>query len=305
MEKMPLVIVITGPTGVGKTDISLDIANHFHGEIINCDASQFKKELNIGTAKIDIQKTKIIHHLIDITNPDENYSIASFQREARKLIGEINARGRTPLLVGGSGLYISACIYDYNLSSSKRGNDVVYESYNNDQLHDLLKEVDYMASKVIHKNNRLRVIRAIEVALDVNGKKMSDNICQMRPVFNYVGICLTTQRDILYKRINERVDQMISAGFIDECQKLMNSNYNLNKITDIGYQDIFSYLRKEKTLPEVCEIIKQSTRRYAKRQMTWFRNKMRLDFVEINYDNLQTTKREIIGLIEKKSKQVQ
>lgn len=286
MEK---VIVITGPTGVGKTELSLKIASMYNGEIINADASQFKKDLNIGTAKIDINSVSVKHHLIDIIEATEMFSINDFQKEARLIIDKIVKDGKTPFLVGGTGLYINACLNEYHLDSSKH--DLMfeekYQDYSNEKLHDVLKEVDYNASLNIHCNNRRRVLRAIELALE--GKSISYNIDGDKPFYDSLIICLNTDREILYDRINKRCKMMLEEGWIEECRSLKEKGIDLQKIKDIGYSDIDLYLNGDISIEQVEEIIAKKTRNYAKRQITWMKNKMKSVFVNIDYDDINNT----------------
>lgn len=287
------VIVITGPTGVGKTDISLEIAKKYNGEIINCDASQFKRDLNIGTAKTVYHNSEIKHHLFDIIDATSNYSIASFQKVARAIIDDCFERNVTPILVGGSGLYINSVIYDYDLTSSERMNEDLYNDYDNEELYNLLLNLDPDTN--IEKNNRRRVIRAIELAN--NGKKISENKTK-EFYYDTIGILLDCNRDILYERINDRVIEMINNGLVDECKGLINKNIDVKKIEDIGYKEIFAYLDGEITINEAIEEIQKKTRHFAKRQMTWFRNKMDLKQFIVNYDNYQETIADICNYID-------
>lgn len=288
------VIVITGPTAIGKTDLSFKICELFNGEIINCDASSFKKDLNIGTAKPDLSKTNIVHHMIDIINYNEFYSISDFQKNARMLIDDIIKRGKTPVLTGGSGLYINSVIYDYKFTDTKRDKES-FNNLTNEEMHKRLEELDYEASLKIPLNNRKRMQRALELALSDN--KISDNICNFDSLYDTRLICLTTERDILYDRINKRVDLMIKNGLIDECKDLINKGYDLQGVTDIGYKEIYSYLKGECTLEDATDEIKKKTRHFAKRQLTWFRNKMNCKFVEMDYDNINNTINKIIEIV--------
>lgn len=291
------VIVITGPTGVGKTDISLKLCEMFNGEVINSDASQFKRELNVGTAKIDLTKTNIVHHLIDVINYDEMYSINDFQLNARKIITSINDEGKIPFLVGGSGLYINACLNDYDLECPKRDEDIEskYYGFTNEDLHKVLEELDYETSKLIHANNRRRVLRAIELA--ENGKSISENQNGSKALYDSLVICINTDRDTLYERINKRVLVMLENGWIDECKYLLENKKDVSKIKDIGYQEVFDYLRGNISKEEMIEVISKKTRNYAKRQLTWMRNKMNCVFVLMDYENPQKTLDEITELI--------
>lgn len=289
------VVVITGPTAIGKTALSLKLCEYFNGEVINADASQFKKELNIGTAKIDLKSVNVKHHLIDVIGPMDNYSISDYQINARKLIEEISSNGKLPFVIGGSGLYINALMYDYQFNAPIR-DDSVYDNFSNDELFDLLKVLDYQASLKIPVSNRKRLIRAVELAK--SGNKISENVCDMSPVYPSKFICLTCDREILYQRINKRVDIMFDDGWIDECISLRSKGYELDKIGDIGYKEINDYLNGLITIEQAKELIKQRTRHYAKRQMTWFRNKMDCIFVEMDYNNPDETFNSIVNIIQ-------
>ena len=293
---MDKVIVIVGPTAVGKTDISIEVAKYLNTEIINADASQFRKFLNIGTAKIDQTQTSVKHHLIDIIDPLDDYSIKEFQTEARNLIAALNKQGMIPLLVGGSGLYVNATIFDYNLSNEGRNQveEDKYQNLDNIALHKVLEELDYPTSLKIHPNNRKRVLRAIENAQ--TGIKISENICNNQEIYDALVISLDAERDILYDRINKRVDIMFDNGWLKEAADISNE-YPLSKIKEIGYKEIGEYFDGNLDFDEMKDIIKQNTRHYAKRQITWFKNKINAINVKIDYDNVQTAIDEIIELI--------
>lgn len=280
------VIVLTGPTGVGKTEISLKLAAMFHGEIINADASQVRRKLNIGTAKIDVNTTNIKHHLLDFLDVTENFSIFDYQNMARKQIAELFKNEKVPFLVGGSGLYLNAVLYDYDLSASSRNEEFAqqFAHVSDDDLHKQLQEVDPLAACKIPRNNRRRVLRALEIAMSET-KKISTNITKNSPIYDCLLICFNTERSKLYERINNRVEAMFAAGWIKECQDLIADGIELSQIKDIGYQEIDKYLQGLLTLEQVKAIIKQKTRNYAKRQLTWFRNKMECQFITIDYEN--------------------
>ena len=286
MEK---VIVITGPTAVGKTDISIELVKLFNGEIINCDASQFRKRLDIGTAKIDLSKVEVVHHLIDIIEPTESFSIKDYQVLARNKIDELLTKNVLPFLVGGSGLYINSVLGDYRLENSGRNPDFSnqYKNFSNEDLHKLLESLDYESSVKIHHNNRRRVLRALESSI------LGDKISEKQEGNNYrydsLIICLICERERLYERINKRVDIMLDNGWLEEVISLRNEGIDLNSIKDIGYKELNQYLNNEFTLDETKEIIKQKTRNYAKRQITWFKNKMPCHFIEVDYNNILKT----------------
>lgn len=295
---MDKVVVLTGPTAIGKTQISLDIAKHFKTEIINADASQFRRGLNIGTAKIDLDSVDVVHHLIDIIEIEENFSIKDYQTLARQKITEFKNKGILPFLVGGSGLYINSVIYNYELTDTERDykfEEEKYNSYNNEELHKLLEKLDFEASKTIHPNNRRRVLRAIERAK--MGEKISSFNQGNQLVYDALVIELTTDREVLYDRINQRFNVMIEEGWLKEVKELKRNNIDLTKIKDIGYKELGLYLEGKYEFEEVSELIKKQTRNLAKRQLTWFRNKMATTKVNVDYTNPSHTTNEIIKLI--------
>lgn len=295
---MDKVVVLTGPTAIGKTQISLDIAKHFKTEIINADASQFRRGLNIGTAKIDLDSVDVVHHLIDIIEIEENFSIKDYQTLARQKITEFKNKGILPFLVGGSGLYINSVIYNYELTDTERDykfEEEKYNSYNNEELHKLLEKLDFEASKTIHPNNRRRVLRAIERA--IIGEKISSFNQGNQLVYDALVIELTTDREVLYDRINQRFNVMIEEGWLKEVEELKRNNIDLTKIKDIGYKELGLYLEGKYEFEEVSELIKKQTRNLAKRQLTWFRNKMATTKVNVDYTNPSHTTNEIIKLI--------
>jgi tRNA dimethylallyltransferase len=219
---MKPIIVITGPTAVGKTALSIDLARKFNGEIINADASQMRRDLNIGTAKISIDEMKNVkHHLIDFLDPLDKFSIKEFQKIGRDLIDKIEI----PFIVGGSGLYIQALITDYQLDTSSR-DESQFDNLSNEELHTLLKEQDSEAAVKIHPNNRRRVSRYLEIIRDRGKVQTSHPI----PLYDVLTICLTTDRKILYDNINKRCDQMFVNGWIEECLDLKNKGIDLSLI---------------------------------------------------------------------------
>lgn len=264
------VIVIVGPTGVGKTNISISIARKYNAEIINCDQSQMRKELNIGTAKITKDEMNgIKHHLIDFLNPEDEYSIKDFQDNAREIINNMSC---LPIIVGGSGLYVDAVINNYDLSVSKRNvnTEKKFEALTNEELYQTLYSLNEEAALKTHPNNRKRVLRYLEI-VNENGNLKTNN---SKPYYNALIIFLNKERDILYKNINKRCDEMFVNGWIDEVNSLMKKGYNIDNIKEIGYKDIKKYVYGLISLDETKEKIKKDTRHYAKRQITWFKNKM-------------------------------
>lgn len=280
---MKKVIVITGPTGVGKTDLSIQLAKTFDSEIINADASQFRRGLNIGTAKITVDQMQgVKHHLIDILAPEDDFSIKDYLDIGRKVINEVNH----PFIVGGSGLYIQALITDYKLDDTASRNEEKFIDYTNAELYQLLETLDKNAANKLHPNNRRRVLRYLEIAQE-KGKVTPQ---QNDYLYDVLTICLNRPREVLYQRINSRFELMIADGWIEECQTLINNGVNLNNIKDIGYADISKYLQGLVSFDETKEKIKRKTRNYAKRQMTWFRNKMDCHFIDLENFDLNSLK---------------
>ncbi len=280
------IIVIVGPTAVGKTSLSIEVAEQFDGEVISGDSMQIYKELDIGTAKVTpAEKGEIPHHLIDIKEIDENYSVADFQREASQKIQEISERGHVPIIVGGTGLYIESLLYPVTHSKIEP-NQVLRqeledyaEEVGNEQLWERLNQVDPEAADKIHPNNVRRLIRAIEVYEETGELFSSFQNERQKKESNYdvFLIGLNTERQLLYERINKRVDEMVKEGLVEEAKDLwekVGPDLTVQSTKGIGYKELFAYFNKEVTLDEAIAAIKQNSRRYAKRQLTWFRNRL-------------------------------
>ena len=277
---MKKIIVILGPTGVGKTKLSVELAKRLNGEIINADSMQFYKGLDIGTAKIkEEEKEGIPHYLFNIKEVNEDYSIYNYQIDGRKIIDDIIKRGKTPIIVGGTGLYIKALLYDYNLSYEKE-NDT-YDGLSTENIYNKLLELD--KNVVVDKNNRRRVIRAINYYKE-NNRSISDNKTD-KLLYDVVFIGLTTDRETLYEIINNRVDKMIDEGLLDEVKKYYDEGiYTKPLINGIGYKELYKYFEKEISLEEAIEKIKQNSRRYAKRQYTFFNNQLPVVWFNVDFD---------------------
>lgn len=288
-------IVIVGPTGVGKTKLSIELAKRLDGEIINADSTQVFKNLNIATAKVTKEEMEgIPHHLIDIKEITEDYTVYDYQKDCRKKIEEIVNRKKTPIIVGGTGLYIKAALYDYQFEEENKKQD--YSNYSIDELYEKLILVDPNTS--IHKNNRKRVERALNYYLNNNDKKEKNG---NKLLYDSIFIGLTTNRDILYDRINKRVDIMIENGLIDEAKKIYNLGLKTKAIlTPIGYKELFEYFDGNKSIEESIDLIKQRSRRYAKRQYTWFNNQMNIKWFDVDFSNFNNTVFNVYNYILKK-----
>lgn len=282
MEKKKLVVII-GPTAVGKTKLSIDLAHRLNGEIISGDSMQIYKGMDIGTAKINEDEMEgIQHHLINIKNPDEDFSVAEFQHTVRPIIEEIANQNKTPMIVGGTGLYIQSVLYDYQFTENP--SDPEFRSNLEQELkekgehaiHQLLEKIDPESANKIHPNNSRRVIRALEV-FHCTDKTMSEyiNSQEQELLYDVVLIGLTMEREVLYERINQRVDLMVTQGLIEEVKKLYDNGIRDSQaIQAIGYKELYDYFDGKMTYEDAINQLKQNSRRYAKRQLTWFRNKM-------------------------------
>lgn len=291
---MNKVIVITGPTAVGKTKLSIELAKRYNGEIINADAVQVYKGLNIGSAKVtEEEKEDIPHHLFDIKEVDEEYTIYHYQKDCRKLIKEVQGRGKTPILVGGTGLYIKAALYDYKLTEEKETN--TYDNLTDEELYNKLLEVD--KDIVIDKNNRRRLIRAINYYKE-NNKSINTNTTN-KLLYDAIFIGLTTDRRILYDKINNRVDIMIKDGLLNEVKAFYDKNVRTKPLLNaIGYREIYSYFDGNISLEEAINKIKQNSRHYVKRQYTFFNHQLPIVWFETDYSNFNNTIEQIISYIE-------
>lgn len=280
-----MIIVIIGPTGVGKTKLSLTLAKKYNADIINADAMQIYKEMNIGTAKIT-DTLGVVHHLLSIRSVVDNYSVYEYQKDGRSILNKLLSENKNVIVVGGTGLYIKALLYDY------RFNEEEYcDNYDNLTNVELLNEVKKYGNTDIHVNNRKRLVRALNKYKNGNDitnygdKLLYDNVY-------FIG--LTTDREKLYKRINDRVDEMIEEGLLDEVKDLYNKKINSIPInTAIGYKELYKYFNKEISLDEAVDLIKKNSRRYAKRQYTWINNKMNVKWFNVNFDDFNKTIKEV------------
>jgi len=280
-----------GPTAVGKTDTSIILANKLNGEIISADSMQIYKYMDIGTAKPTLEEMKgIPHHLIDMINPDKSFSVAEFQKMAKNKINELVQNNKLPIIAGGTGLYINSLIYDMDFTQSasnwKLREKLQDEAskMGNEYVHNKLREIDSDAANRIHPNNLKKVIRAIEIYYET-GDKIGDfsKDIKLNDEYEFFLVGLTRDREELYSRINMRVDIMINQGLVEEVKKLLNLGYSKELISfkGLGYKEIIRYLEGEYNIDEAINILKRDTRRYAKRQLTWFRR-----YSDINWYNL-------------------
>ena len=282
------VIAIVGPTAVGKTSLSIDLAKRFNGEIISGDSMQVYRGLDIGTAKVTLEEQAgVLHHLIDVRDIDQSYSAADFQQAAREVIQEITDRGKVPIVVGGTGLYIQSLLWDYKLGSEGERTDeslrekyeAIAEAEGNEALWKLLQAKDPLAAEKIHYNNRKKMIRALEV-FELTGHSILEPKEQPKELYDSFLIGLNTERTRLYRRINERVDLMVEQGVLEEARQLAKTP-EVQAAQGIGYKEFFPYFSGECSLDSAIEEVKLHSRRYAKRQLTWFRNRMSVHWYDL------------------------
>ena len=301
------VLCIVGPTAVGKTKMSIELAKQLNGEIISGDSMQIYRGMDIGTAKATMDERQgIPHHLIDEKNPDEPYSVAAFQQTVRAKIEEIKSRGKLPIIVGGTGLYIKSVLYDYEFageSESKEIDEAKYGHLSNEELHAKLATVDEAGAKDIHPNNRKRVIRALEI-YETSGVKKSEMIEKQehKMIYDACLIGLTDDRTVLYDRINKRVDVMYETGLVEEVKALFDQGIpaESQSIRAIGYKELYDYFKGLISLEESKELIKRNSRRYAKRQYTWFNNQMDVTWFKVDVQHFDKTVKEVLTYVQNK-----
>lgn len=307
---MQPLLVLVGPTAAGKSALGVELARKFGGEIISGDSMQVYRGLNIGTAKIKPDERKgVPHHLLDIKGPEEPFSVAEFQSLARSKIEEIASRGKLPFLVGGTGLYIQAVLDDYRFSEQNDIREYREELYRLAEekgqafLHNELAGVDPAAAQKIHPSDLKRVIRALEY-YKLTGSRISENTAAGGPNehsrYRTLLIGLTMERAALYERINARVDKMLAEGLPEEARSLLERGYHPQSqaLQGLGYRQMIQYLRNECSYQEAVERIKRDTRRFAKRQLTWFKRDKRINWFETDkYANYRIMLDEIISLV--------
>lgn len=299
------VLIIAGPTAVGKTELSLTLAEDLNGEIISADSVQIYKGMNIGSAtptKEELDRVK--HHLINIVEPTEDYNVAMFSKDARALIEDIQRRGKLPIVVGGTGLYINSLMYEMDFSEQVKDEQLrkdlrkFADAEGKDKLHERLKKLDPAAAIKIHKNNVKRVIRALEINI-LTGDHMGN--FKKDPVktkdFNPILICLKRNRKLLYVRINKRVDQMLEEGLIEEVKKLKENGLTTDdtSMKAIGYKEVMGYLNGKYDYDMMVEILKKNTRNFAKRQLTWFRRYDDATWIDLDRNDFEKNYKNIIN----------
>lgn len=295
------IIVISGPTGIGKSKVAVELAKKLgNAEIISSDSMQIYKEMSIGTAKVtDEEMSDIKHHMIDEVSIHDSFSVYDYQKKAKKLISDMNKQGTIPIIIGGTGLYINSLLYKLDFSSEAEDKELreklnkEAELYGKDYLYNKLKELDPVYAEKLSVNDTFRIIRALEVIYK-SGNKYSEenkNFREYNDEYDKLIYILQTDRGLLYDRINKRVDKMFDAGLLDEVKDIIK-DMSSEKIASnrallaIGYKELISYLQGEITYERAVDLIKQKSRNYAKRQLTWFRRESEANFIDMNFEDI-------------------
>ena len=292
---MSKIILIVGPTGTGKTKLSIELSHMLNAEVINADSTQIYKEPCISTAKItEEEKEGVIHHMIDLVSLNADYTLYDYQKEARKVLDKLISENKNVVIVGGSGLYVKALLYNYNLSSEIKS-DIDLSIYSNEELKSM---ADKISKNDIHVNNRQRLERFITKFNNTSSITIKSDEINSK-LYNFTSIGLTAPREILYQKINDRVDKMIESGLLEEAKRLYDLNLkNYNNIIDL--KELVPYFKNEITLEEAKGQIKKDTRHYAKRQLTWFNNQMEdIKWFNTDYDNFTNTINEVKEYLER------
>ena len=303
-------MIVAGPTASGKSEVSIKLAKALNGEVVSCDSAQIYEGMDIGTSKVSKKDMQgIEHHLLDICKPQDDFTVADFKRECEKVIGDIHSRGKLPILCGGTGLYINAIMFDMQFEGVKTEKEVrqkfeeMARKHGKEYLYKELQRINSGVAERIHPNNTVRVIRALSVLDGAGGDNRGGNLgnlslaMERRSEFDFIKLVITWPRDVLYSRINKRVDTFFDEGLISEVQGLLESGVpkEANSLKAIGYKEIIAYLNGETDLKTANELIKRNTRRFAKRQLTWF--KRYDDFRQ--FDMSETTDEEIVSWVAK------
>jgi tRNA dimethylallyltransferase len=290
------VVAIIGPTASGKTALSIRLAKEIDGEVINGDSMQIYRHMDIGTAKITEQEMEgVPHHLLNIKEPTESFSVAEYQQLVRGKIDEIKSRGKIPIIVGGTGLYVQSVLYDFQFTKqevNEEARTLYYEQLQQlgpEAMHAKLASIDLASATEIHPNNTRRVIRALEMAELAGVSRAEEQFNRGDvPLYHHLIIGMNMDRETLYERINLRVDLMVKAGLLEEVRALYDAGIrDVQAIKAIGYKELYSYFDGLITLEEAIEQVKQNSRRYAKRQLTYFRNKMDIEWVGNDWEEVK------------------
>lgn len=294
---MSKILLITGATATGKTELAIECAKQFNGEIISSDSMQIYKYLDIGTAKpSQLEQQQAKHYMIDIVGPNEEFSVEQFVTQAISIINDIESRGKLPIIVGGTGLYLRSLIYNYSFCSSQK-NQQIRDQYNKllqekgkEYLYNLLCSVDKESAQRIHINDTKKIIRALEIYKTTGKKKSDRSETEKQFRYDFIMIALTSNREVLYKRINDRVDKMFQLGLEDEIKMLLEKNLvnrDSQSMSAIGYKEFFDYFDHKQTLEETKELIKKNSRHYAKRQETFIRGLPNVKWFDLSIDKNQ------------------
>jgi tRNA dimethylallyltransferase len=305
----PSIAIIVGPTAVGKTDISIGVAKALDGEIISADSAQVYRYMDIGTAKIKPEEMQgVRHHMLDVADPDQSFSVAQFRNSCQQYIQDISARGKLPMVVGGAGLYINSLLNNLEFTASVGDEEFrnemqeIADNKGNEYLHAMLKDMDPDSYSRLHPNDVRRVIRALEV-YKFTGKTISNFQEESRRAperYHYAFVGLTMDRQRLYDRIDLRVERMLAAGLVEEVKGLLNMGYDesLVSMQALGYKEILQYLRGELSYDEAVFVLKRDSRHYAKRQLTWFRRDQRIQWFDVEeYTNKEENVKKITNYI--------
>lgn len=284
MNKIP-VIIILGPTAIGKSKLGIELAEKIKGEIISADSMQVYKYMDIGTAKPTAEElAKVPHHLININNPDQKWNLSMFHKECHKLIVNIYSKNKIPIIVGGTGLYLWSLIEGLDLPLGAPSQELrkELEKESSAQLHNKLSNLDPKASEKIHKNDKKRIIRALELCINLGQPASSAQKKNKPNNYNFYIVGINDDRDKVYQQINKRIDKMISAGLIDEVKLLLNKGYSekLTSFQALGYKEVVGYLNGRYSKEEMVEELKKRTRNFARRQLTWFKRFKNINWIE-------------------------
>lgn len=288
-----MIVVVVGPTGVGKTKMSIELAKRYNAEVISCDSMQIYKKMDIGTAKVTKKEMDgVIHHMIDIKDVSEDYSVFDYQKDARKILDKLLDDNKNVIIVGGTGLYLKALLYNYEFKENNNKKD--FSSYTNEELYNMVNQIDNETK--IHINNRQRLESFL------NNHDKDDKVVSNKMLYDAKIIGLTRPRDELYDTINKRVDEMIENGLIKEARVFYDNKIKSKAInTAIAYKELYMHFDGKITLQEAVDLIKKRSRNYAKRQYTWFNNQMNVKWFNVNVNNFTKTINEVINYIENNS----